>query len=62
VSHPVINDKDFLVWRKFDINSWPTVVLVAPNGRVIYQKSGEDIIDLFEPFIEVLLDSDMEIN
>jgi len=56
VAHPVINDCDFKVWGKFDVNSWPSIVLVAPNGRVIYSKSGEGIIDLFEPFIEVLHD------
>lgn len=56
VEHPVINDCDFKVWNNFDINSWPSIVLIGPNGKVIYQKSGEGILDVFEPFLEVLHD------
>lgn len=53
----MINDCDFKVWNNFDINSWPSIILISPDGQVIYQKSGEGIIDLFEPFIEVMIDS-----
>lgn len=52
----MINDCDFKVWNNFDINSWPSIILLTPDGKVIYQKSGEGIIDTFEPFIQALLD------
>lgn len=56
VAHPVINDCDFNVWGNFNINSWPSIILIGPEGKVIYTKSGEGVLDFFEPFIEVLLD------
>ena len=49
----MINDCDFKVWNNFDINSWPSIILISPDGQVIYQKSGEGIIDLFDTiFVE----------
>ena len=56
VEHPVINDCNFKVWRNFDIHCWPSVLLVGPSGHVVYSKTGEGILDTFEPLIEVLYD------
>src|SRR5438045_4286589 len=46
IEHPVINDKDFLVWRSFGAKSWPTLVLINPNGRIIGYHSGEGSFEL----------------
>ncbi|MBS0263013.1 MAG: redoxin domain-containing protein [Planctomycetes bacterium] len=41
ISHPVINDSDMLVWQKFRVNSWPTLVLIDPEGYYCGYVSGE---------------------
>ncbi|TVU47295.1 hypothetical protein EJB05_06890, partial [Eragrostis curvula] len=41
ITHPVVNDGDMYLWRELGVNSWPTFVLIAPNGKVLAQISGE---------------------
>jgi thiol-disulfide isomerase/thioredoxin len=41
IDHPVVNDRDFRIWRMFDVRAWPTLVLLKPNGEVARVASGE---------------------
>jgi thiol-disulfide isomerase/thioredoxin len=41
IEHPVINDANHAVWELFGINSWPTVLLIDPEGYVVWGTSGE---------------------
>lgn len=41
VGHPVVNDRDFRIWRAFDVRSWPTLVLLKPDGEVAKTFIGE---------------------
>ena len=41
ISHPVINDSEMTVWRKFGVHSWPTLVLIDPEGFYFGSVSGE---------------------
>src|SRR5581483_6911969 len=48
VKHPVINDADTLIWRRYGVRSWPTLVLIDPEGNYYGQVSGEgghDVLD-----------------
>lgn len=29
------------LWRELGVNSWPTFVVVGPNGKILLQISGE---------------------
>ena len=51
LKHPVINDKDFKVWRSYGARAWPTLVLIDPLGKVIGKHAGEGIYDLFDQVI-----------
>ena len=51
IEHPVINDKDFQVWRSYNVHSWPSLMLINPKGRIIGGHSGEGIFDLFDQVI-----------
>lgn len=42
VSHPVINDKNMVLWRDLGVASWPTLMVVSPRGRVIATLAGDD--------------------
>src|SRR5437762_8721101 len=51
VTHPVINDRQFRTWRAYNVQAWPTVVLVSPDGQYIGQHSGEFPFDSFDQII-----------
>jgi thiol-disulfide isomerase/thioredoxin len=41
IAHPVINDVDMAMWRQLGVRSWPTVVVVGPEGQILQAVSGE---------------------
>lgn len=41
IEHPVINDADHSIWRDWQISSWPTIILVDPEGKAVWGKPGE---------------------
>ncbi|CAA6668888.1 unnamed protein product [Spirodela intermedia] len=41
ITHPVVNDGDMNLWRALGINSWPTFVMVSPDGKLLAQIAGE---------------------
>jgi len=48
IGHPVVNDKEMQIWQSYTVRSWPTLVLVDPEGYVIGAYSGEgnyEVID-----------------
>jgi thiol-disulfide isomerase/thioredoxin len=54
IRHPVINDADYKLWNAYAVRAWPTVVLIAPNGRVIGQHAGEGVYQVVQPYLEQL--------
>jgi len=41
IEHPVVNDSDHEIWQMYGVNSWPTVLLIDPEGNAIWGKPGE---------------------
>ena len=41
IEHPVINDAEHLVWDTFGVRSWPTVLMVDPEGNAVWGTGGE---------------------
>lgn len=41
IQHPIIHDPDFILWKQYQINAWPTLVFIDPHGRIIGQQAGE---------------------
>ncbi len=48
IKHPVINDANMEIWRKFGVNSWPTLVVIDPNGAYVGSISGEGHYDVLD--------------
>jgi thiol-disulfide isomerase/thioredoxin len=48
VRHPVVNDANMRIWRRYGVNSWPTLILVDPEGRLIGYTSGEGNYELLD--------------
>jgi thiol-disulfide isomerase/thioredoxin len=55
VSHPVVNDADMKIWRTYGSNSWPTLCLIDPEGRVVGAASGEGNYELLDRVIAKLI-------
>ncbi|HID74616.1 MAG TPA: redoxin domain-containing protein [Planctomycetaceae bacterium] len=41
IRHPVINDHDHRVWNLFGVRAWPTLLLIDPEGYMVWGASGE---------------------
>jgi hypothetical protein len=41
IEHPVVNDKDFVVWQHYGVRAWPTLMFIDPEGKVIARHEGE---------------------
>ena len=55
VTHPVVNDSDFVIWQTYGVQAWPTTVLVDPLGKVVGRRSGEGVYDVFQPIFEIMV-------
>jgi DNA-binding beta-propeller fold protein YncE len=45
IEHPVVNDPQLILWRRFGIPAWPTLVLIDPQGYAVWAKSGESTFE-----------------
>jgi sugar lactone lactonase YvrE len=41
IEHPVVNDAEMQIWRRYGARAWPTLVLIDPVGDVVWAASGE---------------------
>ena len=54
-THPLLNDRQFRVWRAYAVRAWPTLVAVDPRGAVVGMSAGEFTADAVTPFVERIL-------
>ena len=43
IEHPVVNDHEMQIWQSYTANSWPTLFLIDPAGKVVAYMSGEGV-------------------
>ncbi len=55
IEHPVIVDENMSIWRAYNVNAWPTIVIIDPSGNVVYKRAGEGQYELIDDVIDVLL-------
>ncbi len=55
ISHPVVNDAEMKIWRAYGANSWPTLVLIDPEGYVVGTGSGEGLYEALDANISKLI-------
>ncbi|TMX01365.1 hypothetical protein EJD97_024641 [Solanum chilense] len=55
ITHPVVNDGEMNLWRELGVNSWPTFVLVGPNGKLLAQVAGEGHRKVLDNLVEAAL-------
>lgn len=55
ITHAVVNDADFVIWRTFGVRAWPTLVVIDPAGNVVGGRSGEGVYGVFQPVVAALI-------
>lgn len=55
VDHPVVNDRQFRIWRAYAVRAWPTIVLIDPAGHVVFSRAGELTTEMLAPLVDVLI-------
>lgn len=53
--HPVINDNQFIVWRRYGANAWPSFVVIDPRGNVVAVQAGEIPFEAFDQYIGAMV-------
>ena len=51
IAHPVVIDEEMEIWGEYAVRSWPTLVLVGPDGRIIGVAAGEGHRDALDQAI-----------
>ena len=51
IEHPVVNDREFRIWRRYGVQAWPTQVLIDPEAETFIQalRTQPPWSDLFSP-------------
>jgi thiol-disulfide isomerase/thioredoxin len=45
IAHPVVNDANQAIWQAYGSRSWPTLVLIDPEGYKVFEDSGEGLYE-----------------
>ncbi|HUG91918.1 MAG TPA: thioredoxin-like domain-containing protein [Planctomycetaceae bacterium] len=55
IAHPVINDSEMTLWRKFGARAWPTLVVIDAEGQYCGYVSGEGKRELLDEVVSRLV-------
>ncbi len=55
IEHPVVNDADHAIWDRYEVDAWPTMVLIDPEGNLVGYVSGEGNYELLDVVVGKLV-------
>lgn len=56
IEHPVVVDQGMRIWDAFFVSSWPSFILITPDGQLAQKLSGEGQRAVLDEIISSLLD------
>jgi thiol-disulfide isomerase/thioredoxin len=56
IEHPVVNDADHAIWDRYEVDAWPTMVLIDPEGNLVGYVSGEGNYELLDVVVGKVAD------
>jgi thiol-disulfide isomerase/thioredoxin len=56
LEHPVVNDAEHKIWDRYEIDAWPTLVLIDPEGNFVGIASGEGNYEVLDKVIANLIE------
>jgi DNA-binding beta-propeller fold protein YncE len=60
ITHPIVNDRQFRVWRSYAVRAWPTLAVIDRNGYVVGAHAGEFTSEMLQPLLEALVSMAVE--
>jgi thiol-disulfide isomerase/thioredoxin len=60
IAHPVIVDEQHRIWSDYGVRSWPTLVIIDPQGRIVGTLSGEGNRNILDSVVHSLLEEGRE--
>jgi sugar lactone lactonase YvrE len=55
IKHPVVNDAQGIIWRRYGVDAWPTLFLIDPEGNIDRYGSGEGLYEALDRRISELI-------
>ena len=55
IEHPVVNDARHVIWQKYEIQSWPSLCVIDPEGNLVARNSGELDFETLDGFFKRVL-------
>ena len=55
IEHPVINDAEHVIWDMFGVQSWPTVLMIDPEGNAVWGTGGEIQFEQLDAILKVAI-------
>lgn len=52
IEHPVVNDHQYTLWKRYGVRAWPTVALIDPEGDILGVRSGEGVWEALNPLLK----------
>ncbi len=52
IEHPVVNDAQHKIWESYEINSWPSLRVIDPEGNLVAGASGEIDFETLDKFLK----------
>jgi DNA-binding beta-propeller fold protein YncE len=55
LTHPIVNDRQFRIWRSYAVRAWPTLVVIDRNGYAVGAHAGEFTSQMIAPLLTTLV-------
>lgn len=52
IEHPVVNDAHHVLWDRFSVRAWPTLILIDPEGYAVWGRSGESTFEQLDKVLK----------
>ena len=56
IEHPVVNDRDFQLWREYTVGGRPTLMFIDPASKIIGKHQGKVTQGMLDRFMSDLVD------
>jgi DNA-binding beta-propeller fold protein YncE len=57
LDYPIVNDRALNVWNAWNVQAWPTLVVIDPSGNVAGLHVGEGVFTALDPLMRLLVRS-----
>jgi thiol-disulfide isomerase/thioredoxin len=55
IEHPVVNDAQMTIWDRYNVQSWPSMALIDPDGQLVGITSGEKTFEQLNQLMQFAL-------